>query len=68
MNIKKFNQINESSENTVKVSITIEMSEESAKNLSSYFDCNSVEVAIGEHLWSLKELDGVNFTSKVSKS
>jgi len=59
--IKKFNQINESSDNDIKISLTIEMSEESGKNLQRYFDCNSAETAIKSYLSDLYELEGVDF-------
>jgi hypothetical protein len=45
-----------------KVVLIIEMSEGTPENLEKYFDCNSAESAIKDHLSSLNELDGVEIT------
>lgn len=67
-NIKRFNEeignpnwpnpLSEYKTNTVRV--TIEMSDESARELQRYFDCSSAKSAISEHLSSLNELEGVS--------
>lgn len=69
-NLKKFNEEigdpnwsnNVNNKNILRV--TIEMSDETAKELEGYFDCNSAESAISEHLSSLNELEGVDIKIK----
>lgn len=59
--IKKYNQINESSEKKVKITVSLEMSEESGKNLQGYYDTNTTKDAITQYIQELWELDGVDF-------
>lgn len=66
-NIKRFDQINESSEKKIKITVTLEMSEETGRNLQGYYDCNAPEDAISEYISQLYELDGVTFKYNVEK-
>lgn len=59
--IKRFDSFNESSENSVKMNISLEMSEESARELMKYFDSTSPKSAMSEYLSQLWELEGVSF-------
>lgn len=66
--MKKFSTINESESNEpIKMTIEIEMSPETAKNLEGYYDCNSPESAILEHMSGLHELDGVDIKFNIVK-
>jgi hypothetical protein len=67
--MKKFSKINESSDDTkdIEITIVLKMSKKTADNLEGYYDCNSPESAITGYLQELHELDGVDIDIKVSK-
>lgn len=59
--IKRFEQVNESSEKKIKVTITLEMTEEVGEKLEGYYDTTSAKSAITQYIQELFELDGVTF-------